>query len=65
MPAGAAPHLAILTERLLQRIRHDLQEQDWEGLRVVHFRLLSCVPAAGTTITALAEPLWMTKQAVG
>lgn len=45
--------------------RHALLEHDWEGLRVVHFRVLGVVPAEGTTISALAEPLRMTKQAAG
>lgn len=65
VPEEDGPHLAVLTEQLLQRVRHALLEHDWEGLRVVHFRVLGFVPAEGTTISALAEPLRMTKQAAG
>lgn len=65
LPAHVDAHVAVLAERLLQLIRASMLSQDWDGLRVVHFRLLTCVPAAGATITALAEPLSMTKQAVG
>jgi DNA-binding MarR family transcriptional regulator len=65
LPEGADPHVAVLGERLLQLVRRNLGEQDWEGLRVVHFRLLGCVPPGGTTISALGAPLSMTKQAAG
>lgn len=65
LPEHVVPHVAVLAERVMQRVRQSLLSQDWGGLRIVHFRLLSCVPAAGATITALSEPLAMTKQAVG
>jgi DNA-binding MarR family transcriptional regulator len=65
LPEHARVHVAVLAERLLQLVRHQLLAHDWDGLRIVHFRLLSCVPPAGATITALSEPLAMTKQAVG
>ncbi|HYP44723.1 MAG TPA: MarR family winged helix-turn-helix transcriptional regulator [Propionibacteriaceae bacterium] len=65
LPDHVEAHVAVLTERLMQLVRQSLLSQDWGGLRIVHFRLLSCVPATGATITALAEPLSMTKQAVG
>ncbi len=65
LPGHVDAHVAVLAERLLQLVRESLLSQDWGGLRIVHFRLLSCVPASGATITALSEPLSMTKQAVG
>jgi DNA-binding MarR family transcriptional regulator len=65
LPEHADAHVAVLAERLLQLVRRSLLAHDWDGLRIVHFRLLSCVPPAGATITALSEPLAMTKQAVG
>ena len=39
--------------------------EDWGGLRQSHFRLLSLVPREGISISDLAVPLSMTKQAVG
>ena len=65
LPAGTEPHVAALAGRLLERVHRSLPAQAWGGLRTVHLRLLSCVPSSGVTITALAEPLFMTKQAVG
>ena len=65
LPPWAAPHVAALGGRLLQIVRHSLAGEDWQGLRVPHFRLLGFVPSDGTTITDLAEVLHMTKQAVG
>lgn len=65
LPEHVDAHVAVLAERLLQLVRQSLLAYDWDGLRIVHFRLLSCVPPGGATITALSEPLAMTKQAVG
>lgn len=65
LPPWATPHVADLAGRLLQVVRHSLAAEDWQGLRVPHFRLLGFVPPDGTTITDLADVLHMTKQAVG
>ena len=65
LPDGVDVHVVALTDRLLQQVRQALLTQDWDGLRTSHFRLLGCVPPGGTTITELAELLFMTKQAVG
>ena len=65
LPQHVDAHVAVLAERVLQLVRHSLLAQDWGGLRIVHFRLLSSVPPSGATTTALSEPLSMTKQAVG
>ena len=64
-PDGEPLHVAILAARLLETVRQVLLAEDWDGLRNVHFRVLTCVPPAGATITELAVPLAMTKQAVG
>jgi DNA-binding MarR family transcriptional regulator len=65
LPEGGRSHLAALTGRLLEIVRQVLMSEDRDGLRNTHFRLLSCVPPAGATITELAGVLVMTKQAVG
>lgn len=65
LPDDVDVHVVALTDRLLQVTRHALMAQDWGGLRSSHFRLLGCVPPAGTTITELSTVLFMTKQAVG
>lgn len=58
-------HIAVLADRLLRAVRQGLAHHDWGGLRPSHMRLVASVPTAGTTITELSEPLFMTKQAVG
>lgn len=64
-PPGPTPHVAALGDGLLVAVRRGLARHDWGGLRPSHHRLLSHVPAAGTTVTDLAPVLRMTKQAVG
>lgn len=59
------PHAAVLMGQAMQHIRATFAAEDWGGLRQSHFRLLSCVPAAGVSITDLAELLAMTKQGCG
>lgn len=63
--AGRPVHVAQQLGRLMQHIRDTFAAEDWGGLRQSHFRLMSCVPPRGITISDLAEPLGMTKQAVG
>jgi DNA-binding MarR family transcriptional regulator len=65
LPEDVEVHVVALTDRLLQVVRQALMAQDWGGLRNSHFRLLGCVPPAGTTISELSAVLFMTKQAVG
>ena len=55
----------MLADRLLRGVRQLLDQHDWGGLRPSHFRVLSHVPPEGATLTYLAGPLFMTKQAVG
>lgn len=65
LPGEADLHVAVLADRLLLAVRGALALDDWGGLRVSHFRLLSAVPAQGATITELSRQLRMTKQAAG
>lgn len=66
-------HLGMLLERVTERMRHDMGviDQDLElrarytPLRPSHFRILSMVPTGGATLTELAVPARMTKQALG
>jgi DNA-binding MarR family transcriptional regulator len=66
LPPDVELHVVALAGRLLEVARQTLMGQDWpDGLRNTHFRLLSLLPASGTTITDMATVLCMTKQAVG
>jgi DNA-binding MarR family transcriptional regulator len=65
LPGDTDMHVAVLADRLLQAVRNALALEDWGGLRVSHFRVLSVVPTSGTPITTLSGQLGMTKQAVG
>src|SRR3954447_25609018 len=65
LPSTATPHIAALGGRLMEIVRQSLLEEDWEGLRPSHFRLLAHVPPTGATITELSAGMFMTKQAVG
>lgn len=65
IPENFSPHAALLMGVAMQQIRSTFAAEDWNGLRQSHFRLLSCVPAAGISITDLAELLSMTKQGCG
>jgi DNA-binding MarR family transcriptional regulator len=55
----------MLADRLLRAVRQHLDQHEWRGLRPSHLRLISSVPPDGATLTDLAGPLFMTKQAVG
>lgn len=65
IPENFSPHAAMLMGLAMGRIRATFSAEDWNGLRQSHFRLLSSVPAAGISITELAELLGMTKQGCG
>jgi DNA-binding MarR family transcriptional regulator len=64
-PADAELHVLLLAGRLMQAARDTMAAEDWGGLRQSHFRLLSLVPREGISISDLAVPMSMTKQAVG
>ena len=64
-PADAELHVPMLAGRLMEAVRATMAAEDWGGLRQSHFRLLSLVPREGISISDLAVPLSMTKQAVG
>jgi DNA-binding MarR family transcriptional regulator len=65
VPSEVEVHVALLADRLLHALRHHLDKHGRGGLRPSHIRLISCVPSEGATLTELAGPLFMTKQAVG
>src|SRR6478672_11141463 len=58
-------HVAVLLGTLMDQIRSVFDSEDWDGLRQSHFRVISCVPADGISVTELAERARMTKQGVG
>jgi DNA-binding MarR family transcriptional regulator len=58
-------HAPLLLGFLLQKARAAFATEDWDGLRQSHFRVLVSVPAAGISITELAERVAMTKQGCG
>lgn len=58
-------HVPMLAGWLLGQVRGVLADEDWLGLRTSQFRLLSQVPRGGLSVTELAQPLAMTKQACG
>src|SRR5690349_11739319 len=64
-PPDMPLHFPMLAGRLMQALRETLLAEDWGGLRPSHLRLLSTVPREGISITELAYPMTMTKQAVG
>lgn len=58
-------HLAMLLGAAMERVRARILEQDREGLRPSHFRVIAHVPADGISVTDLAERVGMTKQGCG
>lgn len=58
-------HAAMVLGSLMQEIRDVFAEEDWQGLRQSHFRVLSCVPTTGISVTELAVRVGMTKQGCG
>ncbi|MHA3837863.1 MarR family winged helix-turn-helix transcriptional regulator [Terrabacter sp. AAH1] len=58
-------HLPRLMGSLFEQVRAVFASEDWQGLRMSHFRLLELVPPDGVTITELASRLRMTKQGCG
>jgi DNA-binding MarR family transcriptional regulator len=62
---GDEVHVAGQMGRLMRSIRTVFAQEDWDGLRQSHFRMLYEIPPDGITITELGERLGMTKQASG
>jgi DNA-binding MarR family transcriptional regulator len=58
-------HVAMLVGKFYLAIKAAFDDEDWDGLRQSHFRLLSYVPREGIPITDLAVALGMSKQACG
>lgn len=62
---ATADHAVASMGWLMKSLSRAIAQEDWDGLRPSHFRLLSSVTPDGVRITDLAERLGMTKQAVG
>lgn len=58
-------HAPMLMGFLMNQVRAAFAGEDWGGLRQSHFRVLSCVPPEGVTITELGERTGMSKQGCG
>jgi len=58
-------HAPLLMGLLLRQVAQVFAAEDWKGLRQSHFRVISSVPAAGISITELADRVGMTKQGCG
>jgi DNA-binding MarR family transcriptional regulator len=58
-------HASLLMGLLFHQVREEFAREDWHGLRQSHFRVLSCVPDEGVSITSLGERVGMTKQGCG
>jgi len=66
VPEGVAgAHVPMMAGWLLEQVRGELGRGDLGDLRSSHFRVLSCVPPRGISVTELAAASAMTKQAAG
>ena len=61
----ASERTPMLMGRLMKQVSRTILDEDLDGLRASHFRLLAQVAPPGLRITELAERLGMTKQACG
>ena len=57
--------VALLMGLLFRDISRTFEDEDWDGLRQSHFRVISGVPDQGISVTELGERLGMTKQGCG
>ena len=57
--------VALLMGLLFREISTTFAEEDWDGLRQSHFRVISAVPEGGISVTELGDRLGMTKQGCG
>ena len=58
-------HVLMYLGTLLEQVRDAFDGEEWGGLRQSHFRVLSCVPADGISVTELAHRVRMSKQGCG
>jgi DNA-binding MarR family transcriptional regulator len=58
-------HASMLMGLLFRDVQRTFAAEDWSGLRQSHFRVISCVPREGISITELGERVGMTKQGCG
>lgn len=58
-------HAPMLMGLLFRQVSATFAAENWRGLRQSHFRVMSCVPREGISITDLADRVGMTKQGCG
>lgn len=58
-------HVPLLMGLLFREVRDVFADEDWDGLRQSHFRVISAVPPEGINVTDLGERVGMTKQGCG
>lgn len=65
IPPTPERHVALLMGLLFGRVQRSFAEEDWNGLRQSHLRVISLVPPAGISVTDLGRRAGMTKQGCG
>ena len=55
----------LLMGLLFREVSNTFADENWDGLRQSHFRVISSVPPEGISVTELAERVGMTKQGCG
>jgi DNA-binding MarR family transcriptional regulator len=55
----------LLMGLLFREVRTIFANEDWDGLRMSHVRVISSVPPEGISVTELAERVGMSKQGCG
>lgn len=63
-PAGQT-HVPMLMGLLFRQVHAIFADEDWDGLRQSHFRVMAAVPERGVSITELGGRVGMTKQGCG
>lgn len=57
--------MPLLMGLLFREVSVTFASEDWEGLRLSHFRVISGVPPEGVSVTELGDWLGMSKQGCG
>jgi DNA-binding MarR family transcriptional regulator len=58
-------HAPLLMGVLLREVSGVFADEEWDGLRQSHFRVITSVPAEGISVTELGERVGMSKQGCG
>ena len=59
------PHVLVLFGRVFGQVRDTFADEEWNGLRQSHLRLIDLVLDDGISVTDLARRVGMSKQACG